>query len=260
MNITPIGLIHSCFKEKFAIPRQPLLANAAKAELELLPPYNDPAALEGLDCVTHVWLIFGFHGVTDTRFRPKVRPPRLGGNDSMGVFATRSTYRPNQLGLSVVKLDGIKVDTKSTRLLLSGVDLLDQTPIYDIKPYVPYADALSNAQNTLASQSPALLPVIFDDAVLDWLNSSDAVQASKVGEYSYVELQTLITQVLQQDPAPAYHAREPGREYGMQLNEVNVRWCYCCLDQLEDLTQLGNLGLADDKVAIRVIAISVMGD
>lgn len=245
MNISPVGIIHSCFKEKFAIPRQPLLANAAKAELELLPPYNDPASVEGLESVTHLWLIFGFHGVTDTRFRPKVRPPRLGGNESIGVFATRSTHRPNQLGLSVVKLDEISVDHSGVRLQLSGIDLLDQTPIYDIKPYVPYADALDYAQNTMASEPPALLPVIFDEVVLAWLNSPEAESASRVGESSRVELKTLITQVLQQDPAPAYHPRKPGREYGMKLNEVNIRWRY-------------EFACQDGRLAIRVIEIKMI--
>ena len=109
-SLKPIGVVHSCFKEKFAIPRQPALAPAAKGEIELFPPYNDPVAIEGLEEVSHLWLSFIFHKAMpkEDEVRLRVRPPRLGGNKKIGVFATRATHRPNPLGLSVVKLDGIK--------------------------------------------------------------------------------------------------------------------------------------------------------
>ena len=147
----PVAVVHSCFAEKFAIPRQPLLAPAATATLELLPPYDQPEALEGLEGVSHLWLLFVFHAAGHGSKHLRVRPPRLGGNQRIGVFASRATHRPNPIGQSVVRLEGI-VDG---RLLLSGVDLLDGTPILDIKPYVPYADAIGDAHNSLAQAPPA---------------------------------------------------------------------------------------------------------
>ena len=147
----PVAVVHSCFAEKFAIPRQPLLAPAATATLELLPPYDQPEALEGLEGVSHLWLLFVFHAAGHGSKHLRVRPPRLGGNQRIGVFASRAPHRPNPIGQSVVRLEGI-VDG---RLLLSGVDLLDGTPVLDIKPYVPYADAIGDAHNSLAPAPPA---------------------------------------------------------------------------------------------------------
>lgn len=136
-TVTPVGIVHSCFKEKFAIPRQPQLAPAARGVLELLPPFDQGDAVEGLEQVSHVWLLFLFHQALEDKPRLKVRPPRLGGNKSMGVFATRATHRPNGIGQSVVRLEGVEPG----RLLLSGIDLLDGTPVIDIKPYVPMPTA-----------------------------------------------------------------------------------------------------------------------
>lgn len=145
-SVSPIGYIRSCFMEKFAIPRQPLLAPAARGTLELLPPFDQVEALEGLEQVSHVWLLFLFHQALEDKPRLKVRPPRLGGNRSLGVFATRATHRPNGIGQSVVRLEGFEAG----RLWLSGIDLLDGTPVLDIKPYVPYADAVADARNGIA--------------------------------------------------------------------------------------------------------------
>ena len=119
-SVSPVGILHSCFKEKFAIPRQPQLAPAARGILELLPPFNTGEAVAGLEQVSHVWLIFLFHQALEDKPRLKVRPPRLGGNATLGVFASRATYRPNGIGQSVVKLEGVEAG----RLLLSGIDLL----------------------------------------------------------------------------------------------------------------------------------------
>jgi len=132
-TVSPIGIVHSCFKEKFAIPRQPQLAPAARGVLELLPPFDQGDAVAGLEQVSHVWLLFLFHQALEDKPRLKVRPPRLGGNKTMGVFATRATHRPNGIGQSVVRLEAVEPG----RLLLSGIDLLDGTPVLDIKPYVP---------------------------------------------------------------------------------------------------------------------------
>ena len=141
-SVSPVGILHSCFKEKFAIPRQPQLAPAARGILELLPPFNTGEAVAGLEQVSHVWLIFLFHQALEDKPRLKVRPPRLGGNQSIGVFASRATHRPNGIGQSVVRLDKVEAG----RLHLSGIDLLDGTPILDIKPYVPYADAFADSR------------------------------------------------------------------------------------------------------------------
>ena len=144
-NLEPIGTIESCFKEKFGIPRQPGLAPAAQATLVLHPPYSNPGAMAGLEAFSHIWLIYIFHAIEKGKWKPTVRPPRLGGNKRTGVFATRSNFRPNPLGISAVKLEKIVPDGETIRLELSGVDLLDGTPVLDIKPYIPFADAHPDA-------------------------------------------------------------------------------------------------------------------
>ena len=215
-SLKAIGIVHSCFKEKFAIPRQPALAPAACGEIELFPPYDDPVAIEGLENVSHLWLSFIFHQAIPTgdEVRLRVRPPRLGGNKKMGVFATRATHRPNPLGLSVVKLDGIK----NGRLQISGIDLLDGTPIVDIKPYVPYADALPDATNSIASASPELSHVEFDAKVL--------VAAQEHGKRLGQPVKELIEQMLAQDPKPAYQKADPERIYGVKIWDLEVKWRY----------------------------------
>ena len=141
-QIEPIAIIATDYKEKFGIPRQSGRVKTAKGVIKFLPPYNDPAAIKGISGFSHIWLIFGFSANEYKEFSPTVRPPRLGGNTRMGVFATRSPFRPNGLGLSCVKLDGI---TENGELSVSGADLLDGTPIYDIKSYLPYADCIPDA-------------------------------------------------------------------------------------------------------------------
>lgn len=216
-TLQPVGIIHSCFKEKFAIPRQPQLAPAATATLEMLPPYNQAEALEGLEQSSHLWLSFIFHEAlpkADEAPRLRVRPPRLGGNKKVGVFATRATHRPNPLGLSVVKLEKIE----GTVLHLSGIDLLDGTPIVDIKPYIPYADALPHAHNELAAQEPEMIEVEFSPQAL--------IEAETAAERLQQPVVELIQQVLQQDPKPAYQKPDPQREYGCRLWDFDLKWHY----------------------------------
>ena len=219
-SVSPVGIVHSCFKEKFAIPRQPQLAPAARGVLELLPPFNDPAAVAGLEQVSHVWLLFLFHQALEDKPRLKVRPPRLGGNASIGVFASRATHRPNGIGQSVVKLDGIE----SGRLLLSGIDLLDGTPVLDIKPYVPYADSLPFARNAIAEAPPAAIAVHWSTEAR--LQAED--HARRLGE----PLVELIEQCLAQDPRPAYQQPTPERRYGVHFWDVQVRWHYPVAGQI----------------------------
>ena len=213
-NVAPVGYLRSCFREKFAIPRQPQLAPAARGVLELLPPFNGGEAVAGLEQVSHVWLLFLFHQALEDKPRLKVRPPRLGGNQSIGVFASRSTHRPNGIGQSVVRLDKVEAD----RLWLSGIDLLDGTPILDIKPYVPYADCLQQASNGIAAAAPVTIPV-------DW--QADALEQARQHARRLAEpLVELIEQCLAQDPRPAYQVPEPARRYGCRLWDVDVRWHY----------------------------------
>lgn len=213
-HFEPIGVVHSCFAEKFAIPRQPRLAPAARGVLELLPPYNTPEAVAGLEGVSHLWLLFVFHQAGSGPEHLRVRPPRLGGNQRIGVFASRSTHRPNPLGQSVVSLDGIEPG----RLLLSGIDLLDGTPVLDIKPYVPYADIVPAAYNTLADAPPPELPV-------SWAPAARA-QALEQAQRLQQPVCELIEQCLAQDPKPAYQRPSAERIYGVRLWDLEVRWHY----------------------------------
>jgi tRNA-Thr(GGU) m(6)t(6)A37 methyltransferase TsaA len=216
-SLHPIAIAHTPFKEKFAIPRQPGLATAATGEVELLPPYNQSMALEGLEQVSHIWLIFLFHQSLLSHRQPpklKVRPPRLGGNESLGVFATRSNFRPNGLGQSLVKLESIQ----GSNLMVSGLDLLDQTPILDIKPYVPYSDCRTEATNQIAPEPPLVLAV-------NWQAEAKA-SALRIGEQKSVPLLKLIEQCLAQDPKPAYQQPDTDRIYGTRLWETEVQWRY----------------------------------
>ncbi|WP_406666680.1 tRNA (N6-threonylcarbamoyladenosine(37)-N6)-methyltransferase TrmO [Gallaecimonas sp. GXIMD1310] len=205
-SFAAIGQIHSPYKEKFAVPRQPGLVPAAKAWLELAPGYGGDS-LRDLEAFSHLWLIFVFHEHLHRSWQPLVRPPRLGGNAKTGVFASRSTFRPNPLGMSVVEL--VAIDHQRQRLQLAGVDLVDGTPVLDIKPYLPYADAIIDARAGYAPAPPIALPVHWQAGSLASLH--------KLGKG---HLQDFITQVLAQDPRPAYHHQE--RQYGVHLDSLNV--------------------------------------
>ncbi|WP_299152457.1 tRNA (N6-threonylcarbamoyladenosine(37)-N6)-methyltransferase TrmO, partial [uncultured Acinetobacter sp.] len=160
-----IGYMRSPYKEKFGIPRQPNLVQV-ESYIEMTGPYNDLLAFEGIDAFSHLWLVWQFHANKNqqhNQFRPQVRPPRLGGNKKIGVFATRSMYRPAALGLSVVKLKDVQKVGKDVRVYVTGSDLLDGTPIIDIKPYIQYSDALVDAQSGYAQEEPARKIVIWSD-------------------------------------------------------------------------------------------------
>ena len=227
-TVSPVGIVRSCFKEKFAIPRQPQLAPAARGVLELLPPFDQGDAVAGLEQVSHVWLLFLFHQALEDKPRLKVRPPRLGGNKSMGVFATRATHRPNGIGQSVVRLEGVEPG----RLLLSGIDLLDGTPVLDIKPYVPYADSVTGASNLMASDAPESIAVQWSDSALPQARE----HALRLDE----PLVELIEQCLAQDPRPAYQVPPPERVYGVKFWDVQVRWHYPQSDMIRVLEVVGD--------------------
>ena len=152
-NFNQIGVVHSCFKEKFGIPRQPGLATESRAVIEILHPYNREEAFRDIEQFSHLWICFIFHACLRDKWKATVRPPRLGGNKRVGVFSTRSNYRPNPLGLSVVRLHAMRWERKKLLLDVHGGDFLDGTPVVDIKPYLVYADAINDAQSGFASQA-----------------------------------------------------------------------------------------------------------
>ncbi|MFZ7283811.1 tRNA (N6-threonylcarbamoyladenosine(37)-N6)-methyltransferase TrmO [Avibacterium avium] len=217
LTLSPIGIIHTPYKEKFSVPRQPNLVQDGIGTIRLLAPYNQPEAVRGLEQFSHLWLIFQFDKIPTGKWQPTVRPPRLGGNQRIGVFASRATHRPNPLGLSKVELKRIEINQGEVLLHLGPVDLVDGTPIFDIKPYIAYADSEPNANSGFAQQPPeAKLQVIFSEQA--------QAQLTKCGA-KYPNFQRFITEVLQQDPRPAYQqGKTSDRIYGMKLYEFNVRW------------------------------------
>lgn len=217
IEIKPIGYIKTPYKEKFAIPRQPGLATAAKGHIEFVDEFNSAEFFRGIEQFSHLWLIFQFHQTANKSASPLVRPPRLGGNKKIGVFASRSTHRPNNLGMSAVKLEGVNSETGKLFLKVSGMDLLDNTPIIDIKPYVPYSDCVPDASAGYAQNKPEeLLSVTFCES---------AALQMKALQNQYPDLRLLIEQILSQDPRPAYHIGTPSeRLYGVELYEFNVQW------------------------------------
>jgi len=213
MTLEPIGMVRSCFGSKFAVPRQPGLCPSAWGTLLFHEPYRSAEAIRGLEGFSHLWLIFGFHETAAQGWKPTVRPPRLGGNRRVGVFASRSTFRPNALGLSLVRLEGIDAAAADgPRLLLGGVDLIDGTPVYDIKPYLPYAEALPDAAAGFAGDEiPRLQVEIAEGAMDDFQQLPQRSQA-------------LIREALALDPRPAVQADDAGRTFGALLGGHNVRF------------------------------------
>ena len=153
-SLVPIAYIRTPYKQKFSIPRQPGLVVEAEGLIEFTPTYSDSRFFDGIEAHSHLWLIFEFHLHSNKTKSPSVRPPRLGGNKKVGVFVTRSSFRPNNLGMSVVKFEGLSHQGEQAVLHVSGVDLVDGTPIYDVKPYIPYADAIPSATSEFASHAP----------------------------------------------------------------------------------------------------------
>ncbi|CAI86695.1 conserved protein of unknown function [Pseudoalteromonas translucida] len=215
-TISAIGHIQSPYKQKFAIPRQPRLVPEAKAKLIFAPDFNREEFVRGLDEFSHIWLLFRFHETADKGYSAMVRPPRLGGNARKGVFATRATFRPNAIGMSAVKLEGIEYKNGQLSLLLAGIDLLDGTPIIDIKPYLPYSDSMPEASAGFADTRPEThMSVEFTPEVLDFIAQ----------QTQYPDLQAFISNVLKQDPRPAYKKQKDGQQsYGMTLYNYNICW------------------------------------
>ncbi len=205
-----IARIHTDFPTKFGIPRQSGIIASLQATIVFEPEYRNPDAVRGLEDFSHIWLLWQFSEVVRDNWSPTVRPPRLGGNVRKGVFATRSPFRPNPIGLSSVKLEKVEIDPKFGPILhVSGADLMDGTPIYDIKPYIAYTDSHPEAVSGFAT-TPAefLLEVSFPESLLQ-----------KVPESQRKSL----TDVLAHDPRPQYQD-DPDRIYGMAFGGMEVKF------------------------------------
>ena len=203
MTLTPIAYIETAFTEKFGIPRQSGLAPDLRGTIRFTPAFRQAETLRGLEDFTHLWLIWGFSRAEG--WTPTVRPPRLGGNTRLGVFATRSPYRPNPLGLSAVEIERID----GTDIHVRGADLLDGTPIYDIKPYIPYADCLPNATGGFADTAPdTVLQVQVTDALLEQLP---------------IHRRAAFVQILALDPRPSYQ-EDPTRVYGFVFAGFEIKF------------------------------------
>ena len=205
-----IARMHSDFAEKFGIPRQSGLVSALRAAVVFEPEFRNPDALRGIADFSHLWLIWEFSEAVRESWSPTVRPPRLGGNERLGVFATRSPFRPNPIGLSCVRLEEVRQDqAHGTILIVSGADLMDGTPIYDIKPYIPYADAHSEARGGFAQDAPK--PTLAVDFPPDLL--------ARIPE----DRREALCAVLALDPRPSYQ-NDPTRIYGMRFAGCDIRF------------------------------------
>jgi tRNA (adenine37-N6)-methyltransferase len=222
-DLKPIGMIRSCYTDKFGIPRQPGLVKSATATLELLPPCNQPEAFRGLEDFSHLWIVFLFHQSASNgtpspdsggaRWKATVRPPRLGGNERVGVFASRSNFRPNPIGLSVVEL----LEVNGTTLKLGGGDFLDGTPVLDIKPYIPYADSVADAQGAFANVAPEPINRVGFSPEAEQMFQS-------LENDDRPALRQLISDMLAFNPRPAYQADDPDRVFGTRVFDLEVRW------------------------------------
>ena len=210
MELKIIGRVHSPFGTKFGVPRQSGLVPEVRSELVLEPEFRDPEALRGIEGFSHLWLIWQFSENADRGWSPTVRPPRLGGNTRMGVFATRSPFRPNPIGLSCVRLEGVRWDdARGPVLLLGGADLVDGTPVYDIKPYITYADCIPNALGGFTGgEAPDALPVVCPDTLRRCFSENDW---------------EALRGVLSCDPRPAYQ-KDGERIYGLSFAGKDVRF------------------------------------
>ncbi|MCW8333370.1 tRNA (N6-threonylcarbamoyladenosine(37)-N6)-methyltransferase TrmO [Vibrio paucivorans] len=214
-SIDPIGFIESPYKEKFAVPRQPSLVPSATSRVRLTGTANCIESVRGIEQFDHIWLLFLFDQNLNAGWKPTVRPPRLGGNQRIGVFASRATFRPNGIGMSAVEVKGVTQKGDQVYLDLGGVDLVDGTPIVDIKPYIPYTDSLPHSSGGYAESPPETLGVTFHCGAREILKSHpNRTQVYKV-----------ITEVLAQDPRPAYRKNsQDDKLYSVRLFDLDVKF------------------------------------
>lgn len=212
MEIKPIAHIQTEFPEKFGVPRQSGLAKGLRGRIIFEPQYRNPDALRGLEGFSHIWLIWEFSANRTTReWQPTVRPPRLGGNIHLGVFATRSPFRPNPLGLSCVEIDSIDLFTEDGPVItVKGADLMDGTPIYDLKPYIRYADSRQQAVcGYVDSLEERSLKVVFPSELSEKIEDTSVIPS--------------LVETLRLDPRPSYHD-DPERVYGLSFAGLNVKF------------------------------------
>ncbi|MDH5393925.1 MAG: tRNA (N6-threonylcarbamoyladenosine(37)-N6)-methyltransferase TrmO [Gammaproteobacteria bacterium] len=214
-NFKKVAIVRSCYKEKFGIPRQSGLSDHAEAIIELVAPYNHEDYIRELEGFSHLWLIFVFHKHLGRQAKATVRPPRLGGNKRVGVFASRSSFRPNPVGLSVVKLQSIRKQNNKIELSVSGADLVDGTPVIDIKPYIGYADSVTNSHAAYAQQRP--------EPVLAVKLSQQAKGFICNVKEQYPLLEKVIRETISLDPRPGYVDSED-KVYGLNLYDLNIKW------------------------------------
>lgn len=225
LSLPIIGIMRSPYVEKFGIPRQPNLVQV-ESFIEMLAPYNVMEAFDGIEAFSHLWLIWQFHDNKNQqqqdKFRPQVRPPRLGGNKKIGIFATRSMYRPAPVGLSVVQLKQVKKVGNTVRVYVTGSDLLNGTPILDIKPYIQYSDAVLDAQSGYAQDRPVVKQVRWSEHACQ--SRTGLLQQAKIDQQYIAELES----VLALDPRPAYQD-DAQRIYGMRFGQMNIK--FSCSDE-----------------------------
>ncbi len=216
-SFEPVGVVRSPYPEKFGIPRQPGLAPNLVSRIQLLGEFNNPDTIRGLEQCSHIWLLFIFSECVDKGWTPTVRPPRLGGNKRMGVFATRSPFRPNPIGMSPVKLIAIEEHQGQVELLVSSADLLDGTPIIDIKPYLPYSDNIPSAECEYATDIPLLEQELI---------YSEQAQATcqEIESTLKQPFEKQIEELLRCDPRPAYKKDSSEKSYGVRLHNTNIRF------------------------------------
>lgn len=210
ITIKPVAYIKNAYKEKFGVPRQSGLAPSVKSVVEFCDGFTDENMIRGIEQYSHLWLVWGF-SKNNGQWSPTVRPPRLGGNKRVGVFATRSPFRPNGLGLSCVKLEEVSKDNNGLKLIVSGADLVDNTPVYDIKPYLPYVDSIGGANGGFADEHK-------DDFV-------DVEFSETAEKYLSDEQRKMLCEVLALDPRPSYQNDED-RIYGLSFDDFQVKFRY----------------------------------
>lgn len=218
----PIGFIQSLFKDRFAVPRQPGLAKQIPGVIKINADPDLKTALRRLEEFSHLWIIFVFHEHGGKKWKPSIRPPRLGGNIKVGVLSSRSPHRPNPIGISAVQLEKIDFEAKSgVEIHVSGLDLIDGTPVLDIKPYIPYADSIADANPGWAHEEIKKYPVSFSKTAEAFLEKK-----------SPKNLRQLILDILELDPRPAFQKRNfplgsnkaTGKKYGFDLLDFDIKY------------------------------------
>ena len=214
-RVVPIGVIHSCFTEKFGIPRQPGMVKSATARLELFTDYGREEMVRGLAQFSHIWVQFLFHQTVAEGWKPTIRPPWLGGRKRIGIFASRSPHRPNHIGMSAVRLEKIVQEQGSYYLELSGVDFLDKSPVLDIKPYVVYSDCIESASCSYALGLQPDVTIQFSAEAEEFCRSYQVETGRNIGQ--------LVREMIRHDPRPASQKKNKS-SFGMLLWDVNIRW------------------------------------